>query len=114
MQAIIQQIVSGGRVVTGQANGDYNNHHVAPNGSAKSLAAPVGQGARVVEIWARNQDTWVRFGTSAVTVAEPTTEITDGSAPTLIPAGGIGQFIIGTNTHVALLSTGNVLMRYFA
>jgi hypothetical protein len=90
---------------------NYVNYYQAPSGSDEAIELPTEAG--YIQIASAGEDVWFRLGNSIITLEVPSSDVGDGSSPRFIPANGSVTHRIVEDTHVALESSGGVVLSYW-
>ncbi len=101
---------AGGRGALAPPPSDYIDARVLAGGTVEVHAIP--SGAKFV-VFSANAEFYAKFGSSTVTTAVPSADVTDGTAPELNPGA---RMIPQGATHIALISPagGVVTLSFYA
>lgn len=89
----------------------FVNFYETPSGSD---IKEIPSGAGYVQITSEDAAVWYKIGNDEITAAVPSGDITDGSSSSFLNAAERITHRIVSETHIALESSGNVVVSYWS
>jgi hypothetical protein len=89
----------------------YVNYYSVPGGTD---AVEIPANASYIQLSTTTQGAWFKLGGDDVTAEVPSGDIEDGTSATFIPANSKVTHRLVTETHLAVVSAGGVIVSYWS